>query len=270
MRNHDTIQTTRIGAIGPMNNENRTVSSRNRVAVVTGGGQGIGRQICLKLAKSGTEVVIFDVNERTLHEAVEEIRMVGGQALAFEVNVTDYQEVKRAVSSVIDKCKGIDILVNNAGIARDSLLLRMRTSDWSNVIDVNLTGTFNCLRVVARGMVRRRYGRIVNISSIIGLRGNIGQANYSASKAGLIGLTKSSARELGRYGISVNAVAPGFIDTAMTRELEKESVDRIVSQIPLLRIGRPQEVASLVAYLASNEAGYITGEVIRIDGGMAM
>jgi len=171
---------------------------------------------------------------------------------------------------VIDKYKGIDILVNNAGIARDSLLLRMKEENWHKVLDVNLTGVFNCLKAVIRCMMKQRYGRIVNISSIIGLRGNIGQTNYSAAKAGVIGLTKSAARELGRYGISVNAVAPGFIDTAMTRELDKEIVDKITSQIPLLRIGKPEEVASLVTYLASEQAGYITGEVIRIDGGMAM
>jgi len=243
---------------------------KNRLAIVTGGGQGIGKEICLKLARSKAEVIIFDVNEESFNKTVEEIRAMEGKILAFKVDVTKYEEVKKAVRYVIDKYKGIDILVNNAGIARDSLLLRMKKENWHKVLDVNLTGVFNCLKAVIRCMMKQRYGRIVNISSIIGLRGNIGQANYSAAKAGIIGLTKSAARELGRYGISVNAVAPGFIDTAMTRELDKEIVDKIISQIPLLRIGKPEEVASLVAYLASEGAGYITGEVIRIDGGMAM
>jgi len=243
---------------------------KNRLAIVTGGGQGIGKEICLKLVKSKAKVIIFDVNEESFNKTVEEIRAIEGEILALKVDVTKYKEVKKAVSYVIDKYKGIDILVNNAGIARDSLLLRMKKENWHKVLDVNLTGVFNCLKAVIRCMMKQRYGRIVNISSIIGLRGNIGQANYSAAKAGIIGLTKSAARELGRYGISVNAVAPGFIDTAMTRELDKEIVDKITSQIPLLRIGKPEEVASLVTYLASEEAGYITGEVIRIDGGMAM
>jgi 3-oxoacyl-[acyl-carrier protein] reductase len=243
---------------------------KGRVAIVTGGGQGIGKEICLKLAKDKAKIVIFDVNEESFNKTVEEIRAIEGEVLAFKVDVSKYEEVKKAVNCVIDKHKGIDILVNNAGIARDSLLLRMKEENWHKVIDVNLTGVFNCLKVVIRPMMKQRYGKIVNISSIIGLRGNIGQANYSAAKAGIIGLTKSAARELGRYGITVNAVAPGFIDTPMTRELDKKFIDRTVSQIPLARIGKPEEVASLVSYLISEQAGYITGEVIRIDGGMAM
>ncbi len=243
---------------------------KGRIAIVTGGGQGIGREICLRLARNKAKVIIFDVKEESFKKTVEEIREIDGNILALKVDVTKYEEVKKAVSYVIDKYEGVDILVNNAGIARDSLLSRMKEENWHKVLDVNLTGVFNCLKAVIRCMMKQRYGRIVNISSIIGLRGNIGQANYSAAKAGIIGLTKSAARELGRYGISVNAVAPGFIDTAMTRELDEKVVDRITSQVPLLRIGRPEEVASLVAYLASEEAGYITGEVIRVDGGMAM
>ncbi len=242
----------------------------NRLAIVKGGGQGIGKEICLRLARSKATVIILDVNEVSFSKTVEEIRGLKCKGGAFKVDVTNYEEVKNAVDNVIDKFKGIDILVNNAGIARDGLLSRMKKEDWQKVLDVNLTGVFNCLKAVTRCMMKQRYGRIVNISSIIGLRGNIGQANYSAAKAGIIGLTKSAARELGRYGISVNAIAPGFIDTAMTKKLDKKIVDRITSQIPLLRIGKPEEVASLVAYLASEEAGYITGEVIRIDGGMAM
>lgn len=243
---------------------------KDRTAVVTGGGQGIGREICLRLAKEKAKVAVFDVDEESSKKVAKEIAIEEGEALVVKVDVTEYEQVKRAISYVIDKFKGVDILINNAGITRDSLLLRMKKEDWHKVLEINLSGVFNCLRAVIRPMIKQGYGRIINISSIIGIRGNIGQANYSASKAGIIGLTKSAARELGRYGITVNAVAPGFINTAMTRKLSKELINKIVSQIPLQRIGRPQEVANLVTYLASGEAGYITGEVIKIDGGMAM
>lgn len=246
------------------------MSLKNRIAIVTGGGQGIGKEICLRLAKSKVKIAIFDVNEEMSKEVVEEIRIRGGEAITFKVDVAKYEEVKEGVNSIIDKFKGIDILINNAGITRDSLLLRMKEENWYKVLQINLTGVFNCIKAVIRPMMKQKYGRIVNISSIIAIRGNIGQANYSAAKAGIIGLTKSAAREVGRYGITVNAVAPGFIDTAMTKKLNKELIDRIISQIPLQRIGKPEEVASLVAYLTSEEARYITGEVIKIDGGMAM
>ncbi len=243
---------------------------KNRVAIVTGGGQGIGKKICLRLAENKAKVAVFDVNEELSQEVVKKIKAKGGDALAVEVDVAKHEEVNEATRQVIDKFKGIDILINNAGITKDSLLLRMKEEDWNRVLQVNLNGAFNCLKAVLRYMMRQKYGRVVNISSIIGIRGNIGQANYSASKAGIIGLTKSAAREVGRYGITVNAVAPGFIDTAMTRRLNKEAVDAIVSQVPLQRMGKPGEVASLVTYLVSEKAAYITGEVIKIDGGMAM
>lgn len=243
---------------------------KNRVAIVTGGGQGIGKKICLRLAENEAKVAVFDVNEELSQEVVKKIKAKGGDALAVKVDVAKYEEVNEATRQVIDKFKGIDILINNAGITKDSLLLRMKEEDWNRVLQVNLNGAFNCLKAVLRYMMRQKYGRVVNISSIIGIRGNIGQANYSASKAGIIGLTKSAAREVGRYGITVNAVAPGFIDTAMTRRLNKEAVDAIISQVPLQRMGKPGEVASLVTYLVSEEAAYITGEVIKIDGGMAM
>ncbi len=243
---------------------------KNRVAIVTGGGQGIGKKICLRLAENKAKVAVFDVNEELSQEVVKKIKAKGGDALAVEVDVAKHEEVNEATRQVIDKFKGIDILINNAGITKDSLLLRMKEEDWNRVLQVNLNGAFNCLKAVLRYMMRQKYGRVVNISSIIGIRGNIGQANYSASKAGIIGLTKSAAREVGRYGITVNAVAPGFIDTAMTRRLNKEAVDAIISQVPLQRMGKPREVASLVTYLVSEEAAYITGEVIKIDGGMAM
>ncbi|MCK4419543.1 3-oxoacyl-[acyl-carrier-protein] reductase [Candidatus Aerophobetes bacterium] len=243
---------------------------KNRVAIVTGGGQGIGKKICLRLAENKAKVAVFDVNEELSQEVVKKIKAKGGDALAVKVDVAKHEEVNEATRQVIDKFKGIDILINNAGITKDSLLLRMKEEDWNRVLQVNLNGAFNCLKAVLRYMMRQKYGRVVNISSIIGIRGNIGQANYSASKAGIIGLTKSAAREVGRYGITVNAVAPGFIDTAMTRRLNKEAVDAIISQVPLQRMGKPREVASLVTYLVSEEAAYITGEVIKIDGGMAM
>ncbi len=243
---------------------------KNRVAIVTGGGQGIGKKICLRLAENEAKVAVFDVNEELSQEVVKKIKAKGGDALAVKVDVAKYEEVNEATRQVIDKFKGIDILINNAGITKDSLLLRMKEEDWNRVLQVNLNGAFNCLKAVLRYMMRQKYGRVVNISSIIGIRGNIGQANYSASKAGIIGLTKSAAREVGRYGITVNAVAPGFIDTAMTRRLNKEAVDAIISQVPLQRMGKPGEVASLVTYLVSEKAAYITGEVIKIDGGMAM
>jgi len=243
---------------------------KNRVAIVTGGSQGIGKKICLRLAENEAKVAVFDVNEELSQEVVKKIKAKGGDALAVKVDVAKYEEVNEATRQVIDKFKGIDILINNAGITKDSLLLRMKEEDWNRVLQVNLNGAFNCLKAVLRYMMRQKYGRVVNISSIIGIRGNIGQANYSASKAGIIGLTKSAAREVGRYGITVNAVAPGFIDTAMTRRLNKKVVDVIISQVPLRRMGKPGEVASLVTYLVSEEAAYITGEVIKIDGGMAM
>jgi len=246
------------------------VNFKNKIAIVTGGSQGIGKKICLRLAKSKVKIVILDVNEELSKEVVEEIRIEGSEAIAFKVDVAKYEEVKGAINSIIDKFKSIDILINNAGITRDSLLLRMKEEDWHKVLQINLTGVFNCIKAVIRPMMKQKYGRIVNISSIIAIRGNIGQANYSAAKAGIIGLTKSAAREVGRYGITVNAVAPGFIDTAMTKKLDKKLIERIISQVPLQRIGKPEEVASLVVYLASEEASYITGEVIKIDGGMAM
>lgn len=243
---------------------------KNRVAIVTGGSQGIGKKICLGLAENEAKVAVFDVNEELSQEVVKKIKAKGGDALAVKVDVAKYEEVNEATRQVIDKFKGIDILINNAGITKDSLLLRMKEEDWNRVLQVNLNGVFNCLKAVLRYMMRQKYGRVVNISSIIGIRGNIGQANYSASKAGIIGLTKSAAREVGRYGITVNAVAPGFIDTAMTRRLNKKVADAIISQVPLQRMGKPGEVASLVTYLVSEKAAYITGEVIKIDGGMAM
>lgn len=242
---------------------------RNKVAIVTGGARGIGKAICLQLAKEGAKIVIFDLMDELALKVAEEIKKEGGECLAIPVDVSSICSVEQAVEKVIDKFKRIDILVNNAGITKDKLILRMKEEDWDKVIQVNLKGAFNCLKVVLKFMSRQRYGRIVNISSVIGLRGNAGQANYAASKAGLIALTKSAAKEFARRGITVNAIAPGFIQTSMTQELLSIRKD-LLNQIPLGRAGKPEEVAGLVSYLVSEDVAYITGETVRIDGGMSM
>jgi 3-oxoacyl-[acyl-carrier protein] reductase len=246
------------------------MSLKGKVAIVTGGGQGIGRCIALRLAKEAAKIAIFDLNRQLARAVVEEIVTDKTEAVFFRVDVSSMEEVKQAVNQMIDKFRHIDILVNNAGINKDKLLLRMEDEDWGRVLQTNLTGTFNCMKVVLRSMVKNRYGRIVNVSSVVGIRGNVGQANYAASKAGIIGLTKSVAREVARYGVTVNAVAPGFIDTPMTRKLGEEKRQEFISQIPMGREGTPEEVADAVSYLVREEAAYITGEVVRIDGGLAM
>jgi len=242
---------------------------KNKVAIVTGGARGIGKAICLRLAKEGAKIVIFDLMDELALKVAKEIREEGGECLAIPIDVSSICSVEQAVERVIDKFKRVDILVNNAGITKDKLILRMKEEDWDKVIQVNLKGAFNCLKVVLKFMSRQRYGRIVNISSVIGLRGNVGQANYAASKAGLIALTKSAAKEFARRGITVNAIAPGFIQTSMTQELLSIRKD-LLNQIPLGRVGKPEEVAGLVSYLVSEGAAYITGETVRIDGGMSM
>jgi len=246
------------------------MSLKGKVAIVTGGGQGIGRCIALRLAKEAAKIAIFDLNRQLARAVVEEIVTDKTEAVSFQVDVGSMEEVKQAVNQTIDKFRHIDILVNNAGINKDKLLLRMEDEDWGRVLQTNLTGTFNCMKVVLRSMVKNRYGRIVNVSSVVGIRGNVGQANYAASKAGIIGLTKSVAREVARYGVTVNAVAPGFIDTPMTRKLREEKRQEFISQIPMGREGTPEEVADAVSYLVREEAAYITGEIVRIDGGLAM
>jgi len=242
---------------------------KNKVAIVTGGARGIGKAICLRLAREGAKIVIFDLMNELALKVAEEIKEGGGESLIIPVDVSSLCSVEQAVEKVIDKFKRVDILVNNAGITKDKLILRMKEEDWDKVIQVNLKGAFNCLKIVLKFMSRQRYGRIVNISSVIGLRGNVGQANYAASKAGLIALTKSAAKEFAKRGITVNAIAPGFIQTSMTQELLNTRKD-LLDQIPMERVGKPEEVAGLVSYLVSEDAAYITGETIRIDGGMSM
>ncbi len=241
---------------------------KDKVAVITGGARGIGREIALTLAREGANVVIADINPQTLAETGKEIAAEGVGVLSLAVDVADSGQVEQMVNKTLDKFKKIDILINNAGITRDALLIRMKEEDWDKVLAVNLKGTFNCTRSVSRVMIKQRSGKILNIASIIGLIGNAGQANYAASKAGIIGLTKSAAKELAGRGINVNAVAPGFIQTEMTDVLAEGVKAKMLEAIPLKKFGRPSDVANLAAFLVSDKAGYITGQVITIDGGM--
>ncbi len=238
-------------------------------AVVTGAGQGIGRAIALKLASLGGQIAVVDVNLEGAEVVAKEIADAGGTARAYKLDVSKADKVTDVMKEVAADLGGIDILVNNAGIARDNLIIRMSPDDWDRVIRVNLHGAFHCIRAVARTMMSQRYGRIVNISSVIGQVGNIGQANYAASKAGLIALTKTAARELGPRGITANAVAPGFIETAMTENLSDKVKEDFAAKIMLRRLGSPEDVANVVAFLASDEGSYVTGQTVNVDGGMA-
>jgi len=239
-----------------------------KVAIVTGAARGIGKEIALELAREGSAVVIADINAQTLAKLEPEIAALGAQTLTVAVDITNYAQVEEMVNKTLDKFKKIDILINNAGITADSLLIRMKEQDWDRVLAVNLKGTFNCTKACSKVMLKQRSGKMVNIASIIGLTGNAGQANYAASKAGIIGLTKSVAKELGTRGINVNAIAPGFIQTEMTDVLPEELKAKMLEATALKKFGQPQDVASLAAFLASEKANYITGQVIRIDGGM--
>jgi len=244
---------------------------RDRVAIITGAARGIGRAIALKLARGGAKLALMDVLEEPLAESVALCIEAGSpDARAYRLDVTDEQAVEETVNRVAEEFGSIDILVNNAGITRDDLLMRMETSAWDVVLAVNLKGTFLMTRMAARHMVRGRRGRIVNLASVSGLAGNPGQANYSASKAGVVGLTKTTARELAARNITANAVAPGFIETDMTAVLPEAVKEKAKANIPLRRMGRPDDVAEAVAFFASDEAAYITGQVIAVDGGMVM
>ena len=246
------------------------MSLSGRVALVTGASQGIGRTCALRLAKNGATVAVAARNQEKLNELVVEITAAGGQAAAFVLDVSDEEQVKSTVKSVIAQFGKIDILVNNAGITRDQLVMRMKRADWDAVLQTNLTSAYLCIQAVMSSMLKQRWGRIINITSVFGQMGQAGQANYAASKAGLIGLTMAMAREVASRNITVNAVAPGFIDTSMTATLSEEFKQTAVNQIPLGRVGKPEDVASAVSFLASEEASYITGHVLNVNGGLLM
>ncbi|HZS11227.1 MAG TPA: 3-oxoacyl-[acyl-carrier-protein] reductase [Nitrospirales bacterium] len=239
-------------------------------AIVTGAAQGIGRAIAETLAKAGADIIVADLDPGRSEETVAAIKKLGRRALNLKVNVSDSSDVKAMVDEVLKQWGRIDILVNNAGITRDGLLLRMREEDWNLVLQVNLNGTFYCTKAVLQPMTKQRFGRIINIASIVGVMGNAGQANYAASKAAVIGLTKTVAREYASRQVTVNAVAPGFIDTAMTQGLPADVKELLQKQIPLGRLGLPSDIAEAVRFLASDEAGYITGQVLHVNGGMLM
>ncbi|MDD5039381.1 MAG: 3-oxoacyl-[acyl-carrier-protein] reductase [Dehalococcoidales bacterium] len=242
----------------------------NKVAIVTGSGRGIGRAIALKLAEVGATIVINDIGDSSaVDSAVEEIRAMKRESLAILADVSSTPEVNKLVETTVATFGRVDILVNNAGITRDQLLLRMSDEDWDKVINVNLRSVFLCTKAVLKYMLKQRYGRIINIASIIGIVGNAGQANYAATKAGIIGFTRSIAKEVGSRGITANAIAPGFIDTQMTQQLGETQRQELQKRIPLGCLGTPRDVAEAVAFLASDEARYITGQVLGVDGGMA-
>ncbi len=241
-----------------------------KTAIITGAARGIGQAIALDFARKGADVVICDLQEEWLEETAKEIKADGKKVICKELDVTDHDATQTVFQEIAAECGSIDVLVNNAGITRDGLLLRMSEADWDAVITVNLKGTFNCTKAVSRTMMKQRSGAIVNIASIIGLMGNAGQANYGASKAGVIAFTKSVAKELASRSIRVNAVAPGFITSKMTDALSEDVRESMLKAIPLKQFGSPEQVAHVVSFLASQEAAYITGEVINISGGMVM
>ncbi|MBH0200805.1 MAG: 3-oxoacyl-[acyl-carrier-protein] reductase [Nitrospira sp.] len=246
------------------------MSLQGKIAIVTGAAQGIGRAIAECLAQAGADIAVADLDPGRSVETVASIEKLGRKALNIKVNVADANETKAMVEQVMKAWGKVDILVNNAGITRDGLLLRMKEEDWNLVLQINLNGTFNCTKAVLQPMTKQRYGRIVNIASIVGVIGNAGQANYSASKAAVIGFTKTVGREYASRNVTVNAVAPGFIDTAMTHGLPADVKDTLLKQIPLGRLGTPGDIAAAVRFLVSEDAAYITGHVLHVNGGMLM
>ena len=243
---------------------------KDKVALVTGGAQGIGRTIAEELSRAGAHVVLGDVNLDGAQATAEVINNSGGSASAVKIDVSNAAEVREVFDFIMKDKKPVDIVVNNAGITRDGLMVRMKESDWDLVLNINLKGSFLCSQQAAKQMMKQKSGAIVNIASIVGVMGNFGQANYSASKAGVIGLTKTLAREVASRGIRVNAIAPGFIDTEMTRVLDEEVRQKLIEQIPLARLGLPEDVARCVSFLVSDKSSYITGQVINLNGGMLM
>lgn len=242
-----------------------------KVALITGGSRGIGRAVAIKLAGAGAKVVInYAGNLAAAQEVEQTIKAAGGEAVIIQGDVADAGSVERMINQMIDTYGRIDILVNNAGITRDGLLIRMKEEDWDAVINTNLTGVFHCTKAVARLMTKQRSGKIINISSVVGVTGNIGQANYAAAKAGVIGFTKAMAKELASRGITVNAVAPGFIATDMTAVLPEQIKTELITRIPLGKLGSPEDISAAVLFLASEAANYITGQTLNVNGGMAM
>lgn len=242
---------------------------KNKIALITGAGRGIGRAIAIALAKEGAEVVInYNGSEERAKEVKQTIEENGGKASIYKCNVSDFVACEAMIKDIVKEYGHIDILVNNAGITKDGLIMKMKEEDFDSVLNVNLKGTFNTIRHSARQMLKQRCGKIINISSVSGILGNVGQANYAASKAGVIGLTKTMARELGSRGITVNAIAPGFVDTEMTEVLSEEIRENACKQIILGRFGKPEDIANTAVFLASDKADYITGQVISVDGGM--
>lgn len=243
---------------------------KDKVAVITGASRGIGKSIALSLAAAGATIVAVDLDQAATEAVVEELKGTGVKALAVVGNVTNAADAERMIDAAVEAFGRVDILVNNAGITRDGLLLRMKDEDWDAVLSVNLKGAFLCTRAASKVMAKQRYGRIVNIASVVGQMGNAGQANYCASKAGLIGLTKSNARELAKRNVTVNAVAPGFIATAMTDALPEKVRAELTAQIPLERLGTSDDIANAVVFLAAEASGYVTGHVLSVNGGMYM
>lgn len=244
---------------------------KGKNALVTGGSRGIGKAIVLELAREGANVALTYIsNEDRAKEVIGEVESYDVKGLAIKADVSKEEEVNNMIEIVNSELGGIDILVNNAGITKDNLLIRMKTEDWDDVINTNLKGVYLCTKAVVRGMMKKRYGKIVNIASVVGISGNAGQGNYSASKAGIIGFTKSIAKELGSRGININGVAPGFVETDMTNVLNEKIKEEMLNQIPLKRFARPEDIANVVVFLCSEKANYITGQIINVDGGMLM